>query len=137
MIRDALVSTVTNKAAAYRTPKVPNKWDMYIFAKKVDKDIPANGRILYINDAKDGSDLEKYFRINSWMDHPRTSSFQFKYLPNKDQVIKMMKENNLNYLVTFNGDLPTYSLTGKDSIHKPGKLFYFNGKDLVVVKQYD
>lgn len=135
--RDSIFSLVSSPGAVYNKGINRDFDPMYKFAQKVNEDIPKGARVLYINDADDGSELEKYFRINFWMPSPHQNAYQFKHKPNKQEVIKMMKENNSQYLITYNGNLPTYSLTGNDSIQKRGKLFEFKGNDLIIVKEYD
>lgn len=135
--RDSVFTLISNPGGVYGRGLNRDNDPMYQFAHTIDNDIPKSSKLMFINDADDGSELEKYFRIKFWMPTPREAGLEFKYKPNKTEIVEMMKRHKAEYLVTYNGILPTYSLTGLDSTKKRGKLFKLKGDILEMVKEHD
>ncbi len=100
-IRDLMVNVLQKNRVALLGAKSSQSDPKYLFAEKINKDLPLDARVLYINDATDGTEMDKYYKIRLWMDNIRESFFEYTYMPANEQIIAMMKKYNANFLVTY------------------------------------
>ncbi len=136
-IKDSIIQLVATNGKYYRTPRSAVGGKMYEFSKMVDRDIPLDARVQFINDSNDGTDMDRYFRISMWFSRVRKVDYNFERNPNLQDVEKIMKRSGSRYLVTYSENMPFYNFGVGDRQVPGGKLYRMDKEGLALERQYD
>lgn len=134
-VKKALLALITDGAKDYRTIKNPTSEPLYIFAQNIDRDIPLESKILYLNSTEVGVNTVIYYQINTYIPRNHSADYVFKTNPTVNEIVSFMKKSGADYVVDYNNQ----NIIGQDGKTIRGKpaIYGLDNNTIKLFKEYD